>query len=318
MNRSSPAIEASVGALRADVVSGAAVVARTASRIVERMSHRLPAHEVGEFRAGIEELVRQILGAQPSMAPLFTLAAAVLAALEDAHPLPELREGVCAAAGGFREALDRDLPAVARQASLALPEGSRILTLSASSTVRGTLLGLLQRAPLEVICLESRPMNEGAAMARALAAAGVPTTLAVDAAGDLLAREVDAVLLGADSVGDLGIVNKIGSRSVSQAAREAGVPVYVVSDRSKFLPHGAPQPPAGDRPPEEVGPPAPGLRIWNRYFEILPLPLVTAVITDTGPLTPSRVHEVRAAIDVPVALERWLRDRRTLDSRGRR
>lgn len=310
MKRSSPAIEASVAALRADVVSGAAVVARAAARIVERMCHRLPSHDLAAFRVDIEELVGQILGAQPSMAPLLTLASAVLEALAATRPLPDLRQGVASAAAGFREALDRDLPAVARQASLALPARGRILTLSASSTVRVTLLGLGERKSCDVICLESRPMNEGAVMARSLAGAGVPTTLAVDAAGDLLARDVDAVLLGADSIGDLGIVNKIGSRAVSLAAREAGVPVYVVADHSKFLPPGAPQPPAGDRPPEEIGPPAAGLRIWNRYFEVLPLGLVTAVITDAGPLAPTGVQELRHGLTVPVALERWLRDRR--------
>lgn len=306
MKRSSPAIEASVGALRADVVSGASVVARAAARIVERMCHRIPSPDLGAFRVDIEELVGEILGAQPSMAPLFTLASSVLEALGATRPLPELREEVAAAAAGFREALDRDLPAVARQASLALSARGRILTLSASSTVRSTLLGLRQQTSCHVICLESRPMNEGAAMARSLAGAGVPTTLAVDAAGDLLARDVDAVLLGADSIGDLGVVNKIGSRAVSLAAREAGVPVYVVADRSKLLPPGAPQPPAADRPPEEIGPPAPGLRIWNRYFEVLPLGLVTAVITDVGPLSAAGVHQLRQGLTVPTALEQWL------------
>jgi translation initiation factor eIF-2B subunit delta len=318
VDRSPPSIEASVVSLRADVVSGAAVVARAATRIVERVSLRLPAQDVEGFRAGIEELVLRILDAQPSMAPLVALGASVLRAVEPPGSLPELRGRVTAAAAAVREGLERDTGAAAHQAALALPEEGRILTLSSSSTVRSTLIGLRERKGCEVICLESRPMNEGRAMARALADAGVRVTLAVDAAGDLLARGADAVLMGADSVGDLGIVNKIGSRAVATAAREAGVPVFVVTDQSKFLPPGVPQPPATDRPAEEVGRPAPGVRVWNRYFEILPLPLVSAVITGAGPLPAARVREIREALTLPDALERWFREREAVSpARGR-
>lgn len=305
----------SLGSLRADVVSGAAVVARAATRIVERVAARLECADEEEFRARMEELVHDILDAQPSMAPLVTLSARVLEALGESLPLPDLRRAVVRAAGALREELDAGTVAAARHAAELLPQGGRILTLSASSTVRAALLAFHQEKGGHALCLESRPMNEGASMARGLAAAGVPVTLAVDAAGDLLARSVDAVLLGADSVGDEGIVNKIGSRAVAGAAAEAGVPVFVVTDRSKFLPPGVPGVPAPDRPGEEVSPPSPGLRIWNRYFEPIPLELVSAVVTREGALSPEQVLEVRRGLVLPPALERWIRRR---EERGKR
>lgn len=297
-------LDALVAPLRADVVSGAAVVGRTGAEVVRRAVSRTRAGTVGELRERLAELVEKILDAQPAMAPLVTLAARVLDAAEDASSVDEAETSVLEAAEAFRRDLEREAAEVAAAAGEVLSRGARILTLSNSSTVRATLLGAAE-LDLTVICLESRPISEGRKLAAQLGKEGVRVIYAVDAAAACLLPGVDLVLLGADSVGDRGIVNKIGSRAVVELARSREIPVYVLVDRTKLLPPGFPQPVHDPRPEGEVWRAPPGVKVWNRYFETVPLSRVTAVVTGGGPMDEEAVEEARRRIPVPPELRAW-------------
>jgi ribose 1,5-bisphosphate isomerase len=150
-------------------------------------------------------------------------------------------------------------------------------------------------------------MCEGHALARTLAQAGIPVTLAVDAAGPALVESADVVVIGADSVGDRGVVNKIGSLALTREAKLRNVPVWVAADRSKWLPPGFPQPLDDDRPGDEVWRGARGVTVWNRYFEVLPSDLVDQVITDAGSFSPAELDAEREKLEVAPVLERWAR-----------
>jgi translation initiation factor 2B subunit (eIF-2B alpha/beta/delta family) len=117
--------------------------------------------------------------------------------------------------------------------------------------------------------------------------------------------EADLVLLGADSIGDAGIVNKIGSTLLAREARARGVPVIVTADRTKLLPPGFPQPLADDRPADEVWRAPAGVRVWNRYFELLGAEDVSLIVTDEGDLSPTEALEIRGGIRVPPELRSW-------------
>ncbi|HEX9887067.1 MAG TPA: hypothetical protein VGA70_11295, partial [Longimicrobiales bacterium] len=291
--------------LRADVVSGAAVVARTACEVVRRASTEIPADSPEALRAGLGQMAVAILDAQPAMASLVALAARVLDAVEGASSVEAAREAAATAARAFDASLQAMTDALVGRAADELPRGGTILTTSSSSTVRAVLLECAPARGLSVICLESRPMNEGRFLAAALARGGIPVTFAVDAAAVALLREADACLLGADSIGDRGVVNKIGSCGVARSARSAGLPVLVAADASKLLPRGFPQPVEDDRPPEEVWKAPLGARVWNRYFEAVPMSDVTRVITDTGVYSPEEIGRLRDSLAVPVELRRW-------------
>jgi len=298
-------LDALVAPLRADVVSGASVVARTAADVVRRAASRMPAENPQEFRRGMSELLTKILDAQPSMASLVSLSRDVLAALDDPRDVPAARESAAGAASAFREFLDWCGTAIAERTAELIPAGETLLTLSSSSTVRRTLEGLASRAPLTVICLEGRPMSEGQRLAQQLASCGASVVFSVDAAAESLMEQADHVLMGADSLGDRGVVNKIGSRGLARAARGLEVPVHVLMDRSKFLPPGFPQPTDDPRSPEEVWRSPPGVQIWNRYFEPFPSEWVTNFITASGVLSPEEAGELRTDLPVPDELRQW-------------
>lgn len=297
-------LDALVAPLRADVVSGAAVVGRTGAEVVRRAVGRVQAADVDELRATLAELVEKMLDAQPAMAPLVTLAARVLGALPEGGPVDEAKKAVLDAADAFRRDLEREADEVAAAAREVLPPGARILTLSNSSTVRAALLAAADLEPT-VICLESRPVSEGRKLAAQLAREGVRVIYAVDAAAACLVEGADLVLLGADSVGDRGVVNKIGSRPVVELARGRDLPVYVLVDRTKLLPPGFPQPVHDPRPEKEVWRAPPGVKVWNRYFEAVPLSRVTAVVTGSGILDADGVEAARERIPVPAELRAW-------------
>lgn len=301
--------DALVAPLRADVVSGAAMVARKAAQVVRRATHRIPAESPGELQEGLGELGRAILDAQPAMAPLLHLVRAVLDAARDASDVESGRRAAVRAAEEFARGQEKRRDDVARQTARALSRAERVLTLSSSSTVRTALLLAARERDLTVVCLEGRPGKEGAMMAERLAQGGARAILAVDAAAASLAALCDAAVLGADSVGDAGVVNKIGSLAVADAARRAGIPLHVLADETKVLPHGFPQPLDDDRPAEEVARAAPGVRVWNRYFECVPLPEVTDLVTDAGARSPGEVEELRRGLSVPPELEGWVERR---------
>ncbi|MDH7570151.1 MAG: initiation factor 2B, partial [Armatimonadota bacterium] len=155
-----------------------------------------------------------------------------------------------------------------------------------------------------VTCTESRPAREGVEMARHLGAAGIPVRLVIDAAAPALLHQCDAVLLGADTVGTAGVVHKVGTLGLVLAARQYGVPVYVLTTGEKLLPEacGA-APPIPVRDGREVlDPPAPGVTAFNVYFDLTPLQWLSGIFTEEGLLAPPSLPPRLRSLPVHPAL----------------
>jgi translation initiation factor 2B subunit (eIF-2B alpha/beta/delta family) len=140
--------------------------------------------------------------------------------------------------------------------------------------------------------------------------------------------EADIVLLGADALTQRGAVNKVGSRLIALAAREAGVPVYACCDGGKVAPaeplqslvalntsssggggggegheeKGAAEVEAGWppqlRPAESGGGGGGAVGVRNIYFEEVSLGLLAGggggVVTEDGP---QRAEDILAAVE---------------------
>jgi translation initiation factor 2B subunit (eIF-2B alpha/beta/delta family) len=282
---------------------GAAELARVAAASFRAAATASAAADAATLRAELLHLGRGLIAAQPAMAPLFTLAADVVAALPADGDTATARAAALAAIDAFCDRLGQAHRQVVARAQGLIPPGARVLTISASSTVRETLMEASRRRAVEAFCLEGRPNLEGRALAAELAAGGVRVRAAADAAAAALVADCDLVLVGADSIGDAGIVNKIGTRVAALAARDAGVPFYVLADWSKILPRGAPQPLDVERPSDELWDGAPpGIRVWNRYFEATPTALCTGIVSDSGLCGPADLERRRARLRLPPEL----------------
>jgi Translation initiation factor 2B subunit, eIF-2B alpha/beta/delta family len=178
-----------------------------------------------------------------------------------------------------------------------IPSGT-IMTHSWSSTV----IELLSRIkPRRVIVSEARPFNEGIRVAKELVRAGVSTTLITEAQMALFVHEADAVVVGADTILPEGdFINKIGTRGLALAAKDADVPFYSVAETLKVsapsepLPFSAQEGKAAEICGEKW------LEVRNVYYEVTPARLVTSYVTEHGVLDPADVQ--RFAIE---AEHRW-------------
>ena len=162
-----------------------------------------------------------------------------------------------------------------------------VMTYSYSSTV----IELLSRLrPRRAIMSEARPLGEGLRHARALRSAGLAVTLITEAQMALFVQEADAIVVGADTIlpnGDL--VNKIGTRLLALAAKDAQIPFYSVAETLKVAAPSEPQPFAPEEGPASEISSARWLEVRNVYFEATPRRLVTGYITERGVLTPGRM-----------------------------
>jgi methylthioribose-1-phosphate isomerase len=217
------------------------------------------------------------------------------------------REALLAEALGIMEE-DRELcRRMGRNGEPLLKDGDTVLThcnagaLATAGT--GTALAVVYAAVengkrIRVIADETRPLLQGARLtAWELVARGIDVTVICDSAAAWLMRQgrVNCVLVGADRVAANGdVANKIGSYSLAVAAKEHGVPFYVVCPYSTIdlsLRDGSGIPieaRAGDEVALFCGNrtvPV-GARTENPAFDVVPNRLVSAIITEKAVIRP--------------------------------
>ena len=177
--------------------------------------------------------------------------------------------------------------------------GMRILTHCHSSMVENVLKAAHQKGiEFFVYVTETRPRFQGRITAKNLTEAGIKTTMITDsAASSTLSRldeiEIDLVLLGCDAIStDGSCVNKVGSYAIGLAAKEAKIPLCIISTLLKF----APETKTGklvnieERRPSEIWKAPPKeLRIIGPAFDFVPADKITSYITEFGVIKPKKI-----------------------------
>lgn len=249
------------------------------------LARGVEAGKVDGAEAGDElrDLADRLRSARPAMAALANRVGRVM---DETGGDPQATER--AAHEAIHAAHEADDRASARAAELVA--GKRVLTLSRSGTVTAALTA--SPGPERVWVAESRPLGEGLGVAEDLAAAGVAVTVLPDAAlAHVLASEnIDLVLVGADTILASGaVVNKVGTRLAALAAREFGVPVYVVAARDKIS--RTDQAPEETVDPREVYAGGANVDVVDVLFETTSPRGVAGVVTDAGILDPRSVND---------------------------
>lgn len=152
-----------------------------------------------------------------------------------------------------------------------------------------------------VINDETRPMLQGRTTANKLSEAGIRVIHTLDSAVasvflDDRYSKPDVVIVGSDGITvDGELVNKVGTYNIALAAKEAGVPFYVVTQfmkldvRSKEFPLDIEQ-----RSKNEVWKERPAnVDILNPAFDLVPAKFITGgYITEKGLLDPEEIKEI--------------------------
>jgi methylthioribose-1-phosphate isomerase len=184
-----------------------------------------------------------------------------------------------------------------------LRDGMRVLTHCHTGGLAtagfGTALGVIYAAreqgkKISVFADETRPLLQGARLtAWELSTYGIEVTLICDSmAAWVMSRGlIDSVLVGADRIARNGdVANKIGTYGVAIAAKEHGIPFYVVAPCSTIdmsVASGE-EIPIEERHPEEVTLIAgcriapESVRVYNPAFDITPHRYVSAIVSEKG------------------------------------
>ena len=281
--------------IRANNTSGAAQLAQ---RGVELLLNALKQGNADEVIA----LGKALIDAQPAMAPMVNLVNHLFHAIESLRDPDTIREKGTAALQSFLASLITS-PEKIRGHALPLIKGKKVvMTLSYSSTV---LQVLSYAQGIEVICPEGRPLLEGLRTARELGAKGIRVRLVVDFAALALVDGCDLVMVGADAITPEGVVNKIGTYGLALAAKDNGVPFYVLASTEKFLPlpfsHALR---IEKRDPKEITEETiPHGVVENFYFDSTPLDLITGVVTQEGMISEKEVRQRLEGIRISEGLK---------------
>jgi len=267
-----------------DRTSGSVELTRKGAEALLLLADQTTAQDTSQLLSELLSTGRELIKAQPSMAPLFNLVSAVVSGLETAKDVGEARRTLEATARRFSADLGVRRDKVALEALSLFSDGLTLLTHSRSSTVLGALLLAKERGRrFKVLCTESRPLYEGRELARELAEQDIETTLITDSAAAHFMSKIDLVIVGADSVSAGGLVNKIGTYGLALAAAAQGVPFYALSGTEKFLPADYPHMEIELKNSQELWEDhPPTVTVLNYYFDVTPLEYVSGLVTENG------------------------------------
>jgi methylthioribose-1-phosphate isomerase len=192
-----------------------------------------------------------------------------------------------------------------------IQDGDTILTHCNTGTMAtvsyGTALGVIRSAIAEgkkvkVIATETRPRLQGARITvYETLSDEIPTTLIVDSAVGITMSKgmVDKVIVGADRVTRAAVANKVGTCMIALAARHHGIPFYVAAPATTLdLTVESAYLSIEERDPREVTEiggkriTPRGVSVFNPAFDLTPLELVTAVITDRGVFSKEQIQKM--------------------------
>ena len=276
-------IKSAIGEIRADRDKGARQLALAALEALGGVAKGMPGEE-------LRDTCRTLALARPMMAAIENAVAAAWSRYLETGDGPQ-------AVADTIEAISTAPEGMALAARKVLPSGT-VMTYSYSSTV----IELLARLkPRRVIVTEARPTNEGIRVAKEMVRAGISATMITEAQMSLFAHEADAVVVGADSVlPEGGFINKIGTRLLALAARDADVPFYSATETLKVTAPSEPMPFAPEEGKAKEICSEKWLEVRNVYYELTPARLVTSYITEQGVFDPAEMQMFSAEAE-----KRW-------------
>ena len=309
--RSSYIPEETLIRIASDNKSGAAEILREAGRVFVELNASLSNSEgLEQTQLALLETCTGLALAQPDMTSILRLASSALSAARTSSDARNALKSAELAARNFIASAEQAARRAAENLVGLILGGSRILTHSRSSTV---LAGLLEAkragTRFSVVVTESRPMLEGRTLAASLAVEGIPVTLIADAGAYLAIGNVDLVIIGADTITPLNVINKIGTRMIALNARERALRLYAVCDSSKLISEDYFSRGTGrSTSPDELWPDAPpGVLVINNYFEQTPLDWFTGVVSEDGVMSTAETGRRAGQATIDVALIEALR-----------
>jgi len=252
-----------------DSVNGATFLTKEAVLVVKKMAIS------NENLNDIKIALNRLLYTQPMMASIYNFAGFMLKEFNKSISYEKIVNFCERYLSNFNNSNEE----IIKKCTKILDDKSTILTHSFSSLVYNSLIEAKRIGKdLEVICSESRPKNEGVTLAQKLCENGIKATLIIDVAAPFFVKDIDLVLLGADGIGQFGLVHKIGTFPIAMAAKKFRKKVISLVPSQKIWPKEFKEP---GQSLKEAGEVAKGcFDVKNIYFDITPLEYIDSIITE--------------------------------------
>jgi methylthioribose-1-phosphate isomerase len=257
------------------------------------------------FLAALDAASTTLIKTRPTAINLSWGVSRVLQAVKEAGPVSAMRDAAVREALSIAREDEACCHAIGEHGASLLPDGCTVLTHcnagALACTAWGTALGVIRSAAgqgkdVKVIACETRPLLQGARLtAWELSNDGIDVTVITDSMAAHLMRtsSIDCVVVGADRITRDAVFNKIGTYMHAVCARHHGIPFYVAAPLSTFDPDlGEKEVVIEERSRDEVArcgsrtTVPEGVKVRNPAFDVTPMELVTAVITERGVIRP--------------------------------
>jgi ribose 1,5-bisphosphate isomerase len=288
------------GDIRTMRIRGAGRIARAAARALRIASEKSKAKTPMEFMKELDSVSSLLLATRPTAVSLPNAVKFITLGTKQAKgmSLQALREAIISRADEFIKNSNEAVESIGEIGARRISKGDVILTHCNSHCALAVIkTAFKQGKQVKVFVTESRPMRQGFISIRELSRAGIPTTLIVDSAVRHFIRDIDKVIVGADSIAANGaVINKIGTSQIALIAHEARVPFFVAAESYKFHPGTL----VGqlveieERDPKEVVDPRrfSHVKIRNPVFYVTPSEYVDLIVTERGIIPPSAAYTV--------------------------
>jgi len=299
-------------AIREMTVRGAPAIGVTAAMGVALAAKRSKHKDNRTLLADVERAADLMRDSRPTARNLFWAVDRMLkVARKSADERRDVRKALIAEA---QLMADEDVEANRKMGSFGaslIEDGDTVLTHCNTGTMatvsHGTAFGVIRTAisegkKVKVIATETRPRLQGARITTYEALSdGIPVTLIVDSAAGIAMSKgmVNKVLVGADRITRTAVINKIGTFMLALAAKYHNIPFYAVAPMTTLdIVVDSGNPVIEERDPREVTQirgrqVAPDrIQVFNPAFDVTPLGLVTAVVTDRGVFSPEQVRNM--------------------------
>ncbi len=277
-------------------IRGAGRIGRAAALALKYFSEDFKGSKE-EFLKELEEVKNYLLSTRPTAVSLRN-AIYYVVNRKQGGTLEELKESIIKNAEDFIKRSEEALQIIGKYGAGRIPDGATILThCNSSVAIQCIVQAYRDGKKIKVFNTETRPWMQGHITARALAKEGIDVTMIVDSAVRYFMRDIDIVVVGADTIASNGaVINKIGTSQIALAAHEARVPFIVCAETYKFSPETV----IGklvkieERDPREIANPEefPGVKFRNPVFDATPPEYIDAIVTELGVISPYLAYEI--------------------------
>ncbi|MBI4176832.1 MAG: S-methyl-5-thioribose-1-phosphate isomerase [Candidatus Aenigmarchaeota archaeon] len=275
-------------------IQGAKAVALAGLDALNLCASEIKSNGRNGFLRTLESKSKLIKEARPTEPALKNALSFVMGRLPKAGTIEDAQKAVALEVRNFSKNIESSIKKIGEIGARRIPNKAVVFTHCHSNTVMEIFrCAKKDGKKFEVICTETRPMNQGLLTAKQVAGMQIPVTLIVDSAARTFVKKCDLVIIGADAITSTGdVVNKVGSSTIALIAEEQKKPLYVAAGTHKIDPETAKGflEPIEERPAKEItAKKLKGVKIRNPAFDVVAANRISGIITELGMVAPQSV-----------------------------